>query len=143
MNREEAVVRCYGDIVQSCLEATQLVNKAKADRKAELALIDAKDLPSANKEKLRNEVNDCYANIMHKYSSVIATAREIMESRTRGFYLNLCRRVYGSPDIKCQGIMNSALIAEHMHITPTEVDVYMEAAVCFGITERQGGMWVV
>lgn len=141
MNREEAVVRCYGDIVQSCLEAKKLAQKAMANRKAELASIDANE--SSNKEDLRNEVYDRYAKIMNKYQTVIATAREIMEYRTRGFYLNLCRRVYGSPDIKCQGIMNSALIAEHMHITPTEVDVYMEAAVCFGITERQGGMWVV
>ena len=142
MNREEAVVRCYGDIVQSCLEATKLAKEAMENRKAELASIDANESPS-NKEDLRNEVYDRYAKIMDKYQAVIATAREIMESRTRGFYLNLCRRVYGSPDIKCQGIMNSTLIAEHMHITPTEADVYMEAAVNFGITERHGGMWIV
>ena len=63
--------------------------------------------------------------------------------RARHFYRSLCRKVNGSPDRQAQGIMSEELIAEHMNMPVKTVTELLWSCAAFGITERQGGGWVV
>ncbi len=63
--------------------------------------------------------------------------------RARHFYRRLCRKVNGDPDKQAQGIMGEELIAEHMDMPVEKVKELLRACANYGITERQGGGWVV
>ena len=59
------------------------------------------------------------------------------------FYRDLCGTVYGDPKKKCGGIMGEALIADYMGISEERASEFLWACARYGITERQGGAWVV
>lgn len=59
------------------------------------------------------------------------------------FYRDLCGVYNGNANKTCQGIANAAHIAETMNISPNMVDEFCAAMVQYGITERQGGGYVI
>lgn len=59
------------------------------------------------------------------------------------FYKKLCEIVYGNTNISCQGIMSAALVADHMKMTESEAEIWLRSCVLYGITEKQGGLYVV
>lgn len=67
----------------------------------------------------------------------------ITKDQARAFYRDLCGTVYGDRNKTCQGIMSADLIGEHMGLTEKRAKEYCEAMVEHGITERQGGGYVV
>ena len=67
----------------------------------------------------------------------------ITKGAAREFYRDLCGTVYGNADTNSQGIMSSALIADHMKMSIEKVNEFLDACRRYGITERQGGAWVV
>ena len=67
----------------------------------------------------------------------------ISEGMAKEFYRDLCGTVYGDDTITCGGIMNEAKIAEIMSITLEEAERFCNAMIKYGITERQGGMFVI
>ena len=68
---------------------------------------------------------------------------KITKAQANEFYRDLCGTVYGDPKKKCGGIMSEALIADHMGIDEELAHAYLRACAEYGITERQGGAWVV
>ena len=69
--------------------------------------------------------------------------RCITKDAAREFYRDLCGTVYGNADINSQGIMSAALIADHMKMSIEKANEFLDACCRYGITERQGGGWVV
>jgi len=67
----------------------------------------------------------------------------ITEGAAREFYRDLCGTVYGDCNRTAQGIMSAELIADHMRISVWKANAFLDACRRFGITERQGGGWVV
>lgn len=67
----------------------------------------------------------------------------ITEKMAREFYRDLCGTVYGDANKTAQGIMSAELIADHMKISVEKANEYLDACRRYGITERQGGAWVV
>lgn len=67
----------------------------------------------------------------------------ITKAQANEFYRDLCGTVYGDPKQKCGGIMSEALIADHMGISEERASEFLWACARHGITERQGGAWVV
>lgn len=67
----------------------------------------------------------------------------ITEQQAKAFYHDLCGVVYGDANKNSQGIMSEGLIAEHMGISLTKANLYCNAMIKYGITERQNGMIVV
>ena len=59
------------------------------------------------------------------------------------FYRDLCGTYNGDANKTCQGIANTEHIAETMNISPNMVDEFCHAMVMYGITERQGGGYVI
>lgn len=62
----------------------------------------------------------------------------------RNFWMDLMGALWG--DIYCtttHGVMSTALIAQHMGISADEAAEYLHACMHCGLTERQGGGWVV
>ena len=67
----------------------------------------------------------------------------ITEGVAREFYRDLCGTVYGNASKTAQGIMSAELIAHHMQMPVWKVNAFLDACRRYGITERQGGAWVV
>ena len=67
----------------------------------------------------------------------------ITKGMAKEFYRDLCGTVYGNADINSQGIMSAALIADHMKMPIEKANEFLDACRRYGITERQGGAWVV
>ena len=67
----------------------------------------------------------------------------ITKEKAAEFYRDLCGTVYGDSEKKCGGIMSEELIADHMGIDKELAHAYLRACAEYGITERQGGAWVV
>ena len=67
----------------------------------------------------------------------------ITKSQAREFYRDLCGTVYGNADKNSQGIMSIGLIADHMRISLERAKEFCNAMVAYGITEKQGGGYVV
>lgn len=67
----------------------------------------------------------------------------ITKAQAKEFYRDLCGTVYGDPNKTCGGIMSERLIAEHMGIGEEKATQFLWACAEYGITERQGGAWVV
>lgn len=68
---------------------------------------------------------------------------EITEGMAREFYRDLCGTVYGNANRTQGGTMNEALIADHMGISIERATEMCKAMVFYGITERQGGKYVI
>lgn len=70
--------------------------------------------------------------------------REISEEKAKAFWRDLMGTLWGDPNCKStHGIMSEQLIAEHMGINAEEALEYLNACKDAGLTERQGGAWVV
>ena len=74
-----------------------------------------------------------------------ATLREgrVTKQQANEFYKKLCRTVYGNEEQNCCGIMPVTLIADHMEVSIEKANVYCDAMVRHGITERANGMIIV
>ena len=68
---------------------------------------------------------------------------KITKEMATEFYRDLCGTVYGDPNKNSQGIMSEQLIADHMGISITKAELFCNAMIKYGITERQNGMIVV
>lgn len=67
----------------------------------------------------------------------------ITKEMAKEFYRDLCGTVYGNANATCGGIMSEELIADHMKISVDRAREFLWACANYGITERQGGAWVV
>jgi hypothetical protein len=67
----------------------------------------------------------------------------IMEGQAREFYRDLCETVYGNADKNCQGVMSVEMIAVRMGLSTETTQKYCDAMISYGITEKQGGGYVV
>lgn len=68
---------------------------------------------------------------------------KITKEMAREFYRDLCGTVYGDENKTCGGIMSAGLIADHMRMSIEATNDFLWACARYGITERQGGAWVV
>ena len=68
---------------------------------------------------------------------------EITKENAKEFYRDLCGTVYGNANKNCHGIMSVGLIADRMKISIEKANMFCNAMIKYGITERQGGMIVV
>lgn len=68
---------------------------------------------------------------------------KITQGMAREFYRDLCGTVNGNADKTCQGVLPVDEIAERMGISTEKANEFLWACAKYGITERQGGMWVV
>lgn len=60
------------------------------------------------------------------------------------FWRDLMGTLWGDSECKAtHGIMSVALIADHMRTTTERAERFLFACRKYGITERQGGAWVV
>ena len=60
------------------------------------------------------------------------------------FWRDLMGTLWKNPDTKAtHGIMNEYLVADHMGITPETAKEFLDACCRYGITERQGGAYVI
>ena len=67
----------------------------------------------------------------------------ISKGMAKEFYRDLCGTVYGDCNKTAQGIMSAELIADHMKMPLWKAEAFLNACRSYGITERQGGAWVV
>jgi hypothetical protein len=67
----------------------------------------------------------------------------ITKEMAKEFYRDLCGTVYGDCNENSQGIMSVEMIADHMGISIEHANDLLWACARYGITERQGGAWVV
>ena len=67
----------------------------------------------------------------------------ITKKMAKEFYRDLCGTVYGDPDKNSQGIMSAEHIADLLNISVERAEDFLYACAEYGITERQGGAWVV
>lgn len=74
-----------------------------------------------------------------------ATLKEgkVTKQQAKEFYRKLCVTVYGNENQNCCGIMPVALIADHMEVSIEKANLYCNAMVKHGITERSNGMIIV
>jgi hypothetical protein len=70
-------------------------------------------------------------------------ATEITKAQAQEFYRDLCGTVYGDTNKNCQGVMSIGLIADHMKISIEKANLFCNAMIKYGVTERQNGMVVV
>ena len=62
---------------------------------------------------------------------------------TKHFYKDLCGTVNGEANKTCQCIMSAEGIANAMGMSISETEIWCDSMIYHGITERQGGMYVV
>lgn len=67
----------------------------------------------------------------------------VSEQQAKEFYRDLCGTVYGDCNKNSQGIMSVEMIADHMKMSVERANDFLWACARYGITERQGGAWVV
>lgn len=67
----------------------------------------------------------------------------VSESQAKEFYRDLCSTVYGDCNKNSQGIMSAEMIADYMKISIERANDFLWACARYGITERQGGAWIV
>ena len=71
-------------------------------------------------------------------------SKYITKRQATAFWRDLMGTLWNDPDCKStHGIMSPGLVADHMEIDPDTAKSYLWACVQFGITERQGGAFVV
>ena len=60
------------------------------------------------------------------------------------FWRELMNKLWHDPDCRStHGIMSAALIADHMELAESYTKSLLDSCVHYGITERQGGGYVV
>jgi hypothetical protein len=68
----------------------------------------------------------------------------ITREMAKEFWRDLMGTLWKDPDCKTShGIMSAGLVADHMRITTERANAFLLACAEYGITERQGGGWVV
>ena len=67
----------------------------------------------------------------------------ITKEMANEFYRDLCGVYNGNKNKTCQGIASPEHIAEAMNVSLGMVDEFCIAMVQYGITERQGGGYVI
>ena len=66
------------------------------------------------------------------------------EAKARAFWRDLMGNLWGDPNTKAtRGIMSAELIADHMGIPAETASEFLFTCIKYGITERQGGGYVV
>lgn len=66
------------------------------------------------------------------------------EKKANNFWHDLMGVLWGNPNCTTtHGIMSAELVADHMGITAEKANEFLWACVKYGITERQGGAFVV
>ena len=70
-------------------------------------------------------------------------AGKITKEMAREFFRDLCGTVNGNADKNGCGVMSVEMIAEYMQISVEKANAYLRVCAKYGITERQGGGWVV
>lgn len=71
-------------------------------------------------------------------------SKDITDTKAEGFWKDLIGTLWGNPETKTtHGIMSSGLIADHMGISYHTAECFLRACRRIGVTERQGGAWVV
>lgn len=68
---------------------------------------------------------------------------KITKHQAKEFYKKLCYKAYGNAEMNCCGIMPVALIADHMEVSIEKANLYCNAMIKHGITERANGMIIV
>lgn len=68
---------------------------------------------------------------------------QVTENQAKEFYRDLCGTVYGDSRKSCEGTMSVEQIADVMGIEKERAEEFCQAMICHGITERQGGNYVV
>lgn len=69
---------------------------------------------------------------------------KITAEQAREFWRDFMGTVWRDPECKItHGIMSPYLVADHMGITEEKAEAFLWACVEYGITERQGGAFVV
>lgn len=67
----------------------------------------------------------------------------ITEEMAISFYHDLCGTYNGNANKTCQGIASAEHIAETMQISEERAMEFCNAMIQYGITERQGGAYVI
>ena len=68
----------------------------------------------------------------------------ITEQQARAFWRDLMGTLWGDPDTKAtHGIMSAELVADHMNISTEKANAFMWKTVEIGLSDRQGGAFVV
>lgn len=67
----------------------------------------------------------------------------ITEEMAKEFYRDLCGTVYGDANKNGQGIMSAEHIADLLNIPVERATDFLWACAKYGITDRQGGAWVI
>lgn len=66
------------------------------------------------------------------------------KERALSFWKDLMGTLWGDPNTKAtHGIMSAYLVADHMGISEESAEEYLWACVEYGLTDRQGGAFVV
>ena len=65
------------------------------------------------------------------------------DKTVREFYRDLCGTVNGEATCTCQCVMSAEGIAQAMGMSVSETKIWCDAMVHHGITERQGGGYVI
>lgn len=69
--------------------------------------------------------------------------KTIGEKAAKEFMRDLRGTVYGDCNKANQGVMSTGLIADHMRMSVSETQKFLDMCIKYGITERQGGLYVV
>lgn len=68
----------------------------------------------------------------------------ITKAKAIAFWRDLMGTLWHDPDTHTtHGIMGEYLVGDHMGMEPTKAKEFLDACVHYGITERQGGAYVV
>lgn len=68
----------------------------------------------------------------------------ITENQAKEFWRDLMGTLWGDPNTKVtHGIMGAGLIADHMNISTEKANAFMWKCVDLGLSDRQGGAFVV
>lgn len=67
----------------------------------------------------------------------------ITKTQAREFMRDLRGTVYGDPNKANGGIMREGLVADHMKMSIEKANQFLNACIKYGITERQGGAYVI
>lgn len=65
------------------------------------------------------------------------------KAQALAFYRDLCGVYNGNANRTCCGIASAEHIAQRMQLTAKEAAEYCKAMLIYGITERQGGKYVI
>ena len=69
---------------------------------------------------------------------------KVTETQTREFWRDLMGTLWGDSNCKVtHGIMSADLIADHMNISTEKANAFMWKCVELGLSDRQGGAFVV